>query len=132
MLMATTGIRLGALPTIRYRHLKLIESHNLYKIKIYANSADNAYYTFCTPEAKGYIDQYLESRRSRGEVITDKSPLLRNEFDDKDQDRLKILNPKPVSKHTIRKQFVGKRRSPNESRFSPLLQYSFDEFRSKL
>jgi hypothetical protein len=52
---------------------------------VYANSKSNRHYTFCTPESrKAIIDNYIEFRKSCGENITPKSPLLRREFDRND------------------------------------------------
>jgi hypothetical protein len=81
--MTTAGLR-GALPLLRVGHLIPVPKYNLYQIRVYANSKSNRHHTFCTPECRKSIDNYLDYRRSCGENITPKSPLLRQEFDRED------------------------------------------------
>jgi len=47
LLMASSGLRIGALPDIRIRNLEKI--NNIYKITVYEGS-NSQYFTFCTPE----------------------------------------------------------------------------------
>ena len=54
--MASSGIRIGALPGIRIRNLEKI--NNIYKITVYEGS-NSQYFTFCTPECTSYIDVIL-------------------------------------------------------------------------
>jgi hypothetical protein len=82
--MASAGLRMGALPLLRVGDLTPIPEHNIYRIRVYANSKSNKYYTFCTPECRKVIDNYLDYRKSCGENITSRSPLLRREFDKHD------------------------------------------------
>jgi integrase len=84
LLMCSSGMRLGALPLLKIGDLISVPNHNVYQIRVYANSKSNRHYTFCTPECKNAIDNYIEFRRSCGENITPKSPLLRREFDRND------------------------------------------------
>lgn len=56
LLMASSGIRIGALPGIRIRNLEKI--NNIYKITVYEGSSSQ-YFTFCTPECTSYIDDIL-------------------------------------------------------------------------
>jgi hypothetical protein len=44
----------------------------------------NRYHTFCTPECRKAINNYLDFIKRCGEHITEKSPLLRIEFDKND------------------------------------------------
>ena len=85
LLLASTGIRLGAIAELKIRHLtKVSEPNNLYslyKISIYENTKDE-YYTFCTPECAIAIDNYLEYRQKSGErIIRPDAPLIRERFD---------------------------------------------------
>jgi len=59
LLMASSGIRIGALPGIRIRNLEKV--NNIYKITVYECSSSQ-YFTYCTPECTSYIDAYLEIR----------------------------------------------------------------------
>ena len=50
LLMASTGMRIGAIHTLQISDLTKIPKWNLYKIQVYARSKHDKYYTFCTPE----------------------------------------------------------------------------------
>lgn len=77
LLLSSTGMRIGALPSIKIGDLEGIE--NLYKITIY--SGDNEeYFTFCTPECAKEIHEYLNFRTRRGEKITKNSYLIVRKF----------------------------------------------------
>ena len=76
LLMASSGIRIGALPGIRIRNLEKV--NNIYKITVYEGSRSQ-YFTFCTPECTSYIDAYLEFRTKNGENLNkDLSNFLNN------------------------------------------------------
>jgi len=80
LLMASSGVRVGALPTLVTGHLS--KRGDLYKIDVYKGlKGKGQYYTFCTPEAAKAIDNYLEFRERCGEKITPNSPLFRKDFD---------------------------------------------------
>ena len=76
LLMASSGIRIGALPGIRIRNLEKV--NNIYEITVYEGSSSQ-YFTFCTPECTSYIDAYLEFRTKNGENLNkDLSNFLNN------------------------------------------------------
>jgi integrase len=77
LVLASTGIRIGALQTIRVGDLEKID--NLYKITVYRGDREE-YITFCTPECAKEIDAYLDFRERRGEKITHDSYLLVRKF----------------------------------------------------
>jgi integrase len=79
LVLASTGIRIGALSTIRIGDLERID--NLYKITVYSGDKEE-YFTFCTPECANEIDTYLEFRKRRGETITQDSYLIVRKFSD--------------------------------------------------
>lgn len=84
LLMSSSGLRLGALPTLLIKHLQKMNSTHtpVYKISVYKGlKGKGQYYTFCTPECASAIDTYLEFRERCGEKITGDSPLLRKDFD---------------------------------------------------
>ncbi len=56
MTMASSGIRLGAIPDLQYQDLEPIE--DTYSIKVYARTR-HEYLTFITPEARLALDDYL-------------------------------------------------------------------------
>lgn len=66
LLLASTGLRIGALPGIKLKHLKrynLGNGHHVYRIVVYATSRKYRYITFCSPECAEFIDSYLELRK---------------------------------------------------------------------
>ncbi len=59
----------------------MTQRKDIYKIQVYARTKDS-HYTFCTPECKNAIDEYLYSfREVYGEAIQKDSPLIRETFD---------------------------------------------------
>jgi integrase len=84
LLMASTAMRVGALPGLRFEDLTYVPQYNLYKIEVYATAGKaDRYFTYCTPECRAAIDSYLDYRRRLGETITDKSPVIRELFNTK-------------------------------------------------
>jgi hypothetical protein len=79
-----------------------VDTHQIYQITAYANSKSSRHHTFCTPECRKAIDNYLDYRRQCGENITPKSPLLRQEFDREDIFEV-ANNVKPLTRFAIKK-----------------------------
>ena len=80
LLMSSSGVRVGALPSLTTGHLE--RRGDLYKIFVYKGlKGKGQYYTFCTPEAAKAIDNYLEFRKRCGEKIGPNSHLFRKDFD---------------------------------------------------
>jgi integrase len=94
LLLASSGMRRGALLTLRKKHLTYIEKYRLYKITVYPKAKER-YITFCTPECASEINSYFDYRTSCGEVINDDSPVIRDAFDRHNKTKAKC--PKPVS-----------------------------------
>lgn len=80
-LMASTGMRIGAIDGLNFGDLTEMPNYGLYQIMVYANSKRGHYYTFCTPECFEAINAYRKYRERYGEVITKDSPLIRDNFD---------------------------------------------------
>jgi integrase len=120
LLMCSSGIRVGAIPSLKLRNLEKIEKYNIYKITVYENE-DEEYVTYCTPECRMAIDSYLEYRRRHGEhSIKEYSPLIREEFNIHDQ--IRAARPKHLGVHTFLKliKSVGIRSGVIE--ISPVLE----------
>jgi integrase len=94
LLLTSTGLRRGAVPGIKRRHMKWIPEWKLYQITTYPK-AKQKYLTFCTPEAAKEINAYFTFREQCGEVLNDESPLIREEFDVDDIEQVK--NPRAAS-----------------------------------
>ncbi len=78
LLLASTGMRIGAIPSLQIRNLQ----DN--KIIVYQNAREE-YVTFMSPECKKAVDAYLDMRSRYGEKLTDDSPLIREQFDIRDK-----------------------------------------------
>ena len=85
LLMAFSGLRIGALPDLRLRNLEKIDS--LYKITVYEGS-NSQYFTFCSPECSSYINAYLHFRTMHGENLNKDSFLIREQFDISDLEQI--------------------------------------------
>lgn len=97
LLMSSSGIRIGGLPTLRLRHVEKIES--IYKIIVYEGT-NSEYFTFCTHECASFIDAYLEYRKRNGEKLDEKSFLIRDQFDITDLEQIRNRS-KGISISTI-------------------------------
>lgn len=120
LLMCSSGIRVGAIPTLKLRNLEKIEKYNIYKITVYENEVEE-YITYCTPECRIAIDSYLEYRRRHGEhPIKEDSPLIREEFNIHDQ--IRAARPKHLGVQSFLKliKSVGIRSGVIE--ISPVLE----------
>lgn len=98
LLLASTGMRIGAIPSLKLKHLTKVENYNLYQITIYENTNDE-YYCFCSPECANAIDSYIQYRERCYENVGPESPLIREQFDRDNPD--KARNPRHMSLHTL-------------------------------
>lgn len=93
LLLSSSGIRAGAIPTLVLGNLQ--DS----KLIVYQGSKEE-YFTFITLEAKKAIDSYLDMRARYGEVLDNKkSPLIREQFDIRDS--FAIKNPKIMKTNSL-------------------------------
>jgi len=69
----------GGLPELRLKDLSPLPKYGIYQITVYKKTRKQ-YITFCTPEARAMIDQYLDFRKRMGEKLTPDSLLFRHEF----------------------------------------------------
>ena len=87
LLLASTGMRVGAIPLLRVRNLEkvnLVQGYGeIYKITVYENDEEE-YVTYCTPECVKAIDDYLGMRSRYGEKLDGQSYLIRDQFDIRD------------------------------------------------
>jgi integrase/recombinase XerD len=76
--LASTGIRPASLidPVLRIKHLKEMP-HSCKAVRIYEGSKEG-YWAFLTPEASSSLENYLNWRKSKGELITPESILFQN------------------------------------------------------
>lgn len=91
LLFASSGMRIGAVQSIKLKDLQGP------KLTIYRNTSEE-YYTFISPECEKALKFYLDMRSRYGEKLTDKSFLIREQFDV----RSKIsTNPRQISRTAI-------------------------------
>ena len=90
LLLASTGVRVGALPNMTIGALTKVDldSSHLYKINVYEGEPEQ-YYCFCTFECAQMLDQYLGYRQRFSEVLKPTSPLIREQFDPNDSFQVK-------------------------------------------
>jgi len=76
--LASTGVRIGALPELKLKHLREMP-YGCKAVCVYPGDKEE-YWTFLTPEAVKSVDEYLKKRTSDGETITSESPLFRMSY----------------------------------------------------
>jgi len=111
LLLASTGMRIGAIPELRIGHLldtdpdpddeqnrnTSTSKKSKMKITVYQGSREE-YYTFITHECKNAIDLYLDFRKRFGEKLGPDSLLVREQFDIRNQTAIrKPTATKPYS-----------------------------------
>jgi integrase len=94
LLMASAGLRVGALPHLKKKHLTLM-LNGTYQIRVYAGTRDQ-YYTFCTPECAKIIDFDFKQRAKHGETITDGSFVIREKYNLRKANGASKPNLKPL------------------------------------
>lgn len=57
LLMASVGLRMGALPFLKIKDLQKIGKYGLYKVSV-SKKEQEQYTTFCTPECAKHIDTF--------------------------------------------------------------------------
>jgi len=87
--MSASGVRVGSFEELQMKHLESMPN-NCKSVKVYADSI-HEYYTFIHQEAVESLNEYLESRKRKGEKITDDSWVFCSPFD----------NAKPLPTRTI-------------------------------
>lgn len=132
LVMASGGLRLGAIPGLRMKDLEANDDYGIYKITVYPFSVKSHYTTWCTPEARKTIEEYIATRRRWGERITDDSPVFRIDYN-----IYKTATPKPITTHGIR-DFMGAlllrtglRRPPTEGitrRLEVMMDHGYRKF----
>jgi integrase len=102
LLMVSTGMRVGAIKSLKIKHLtRLHEQNNIGILSVYPESKDDKYNAIVTPECMASLDEYIEYRRKQHEKITEESDIIRDKFAafSKNTNR-----SKPLAELTINKQ----------------------------
>jgi len=101
LILSSTGCRIGGIPGLNVGNLEEIK--DLYKITIYENEPEE-YTVFCSNEARKSIESYLDMRRRYFEVITNDSPLIREQFDKRDP--FAIVHPRRVKEPLLARKLT--------------------------
>jgi integrase len=101
LLLASTGMRVGAVIKLRLKDLqpvKISDGLQIYQITVY-KKAKHSYITYCTFEAREAIDAYIEFRSRCGEKLHPESFLFRKVFDRRSP--LEVSIAKPITINVI-------------------------------
>jgi len=115
--MSTGAIRSGALPDLRMKDLKEFP-FGCYRVTAYSDDINEYYSAFVNREAKQDLNDWLQERKSKGEIITDESllfPTRKNPYEkctansiSQEWHRLRKqagINEKGVNTHAYRRRF---------------------------
>ncbi len=108
LLLASTGMRIGAIPSLRLRNIEKVSTDSglglaVYKITVYEGFKEE-YITFTSHECTLAIDNYLKFRESKGEKLTNNSFLIREQFDIKDP--FAISKCKETKRNTLTRKLI--------------------------
>jgi integrase len=95
LLLASSGIRVGAIPSLKMGNLQ----DN--KLTVYENAKEE-YFSFITPECRKAVDSYINMRSRYGEKINDESFLVREQFNR----RLMTAKQRPLKTITILSKLI--------------------------
>jgi len=122
-LLASTGVRVGAIPDLKLKHLKEMPS-GCKSVLVYEDSIEE-YTTFLTPEASKVLDEYFTKRRSDGEGLGINSPVFRTVY------QIGIQPTKSITKQAIENIVnraatnAGLRKNKKNGRYEVQLQHGF-------
>jgi integrase len=79
LLLSSSGIRIGSVEHLRWRHLQEVvhDGKRFAKLIVPEAKGGTGYVTFITPEAYEALLEYKKLRESEGEAISPDSPLIR-------------------------------------------------------
>lgn len=103
--MMSSGIRVGAWDYLRWGDVVPIEKDGKVlgaKIIVYRGEPEE-YFAFITPEAFEALKEYIEFRKSHHENITEKSWILRDEFDVAKSSRGLAIGPKKLKSSGLKR-----------------------------
>jgi integrase len=80
LLMVSSGCRVGAIPSLKWKHLERLPE-GIAKLHVYADSKRDCYWTLISPECVAAIDRYMAHRKEQlGETIKPESYLVRDAY----------------------------------------------------
>ena len=126
LLMASTGMRVGAIKSLKLKHItRLPPESTIGIVSVYPESKEHRYNALITGECLAYIDEYIDYRKKQHEKITEESYIIRDKFAtfSKNTNR-----PNSIGEETINKQmkFVLKKAGLQFEQLQP--DHSFRKF----
>ena|GEM_PF-318024 len=118
-LMVSSGVRIGALHTMKVGDLEKMKGHDIYKVTVYRGSRDE-YFTFCSPECFAAVNNYLNFRKQSGEIISAESWLFVRDFDPRDKEQ--VLHPVRLSYDAIKSRIRQLLIRANVAEYQPLTE----------
>jgi integrase len=124
----TSGIRLGAWDYLQWGHIKPVRMNNQIiaaKIIVYAGEEGDEYFSFITPEAYYELEKWMRYRKDCGEIIDEKSWVMRNIWNTKqgcnrglvsDPRKLKSSGIKRLMEDSLWTQGLRKKLEPGKRR----------------
>jgi len=91
--LASSGVRIGAIPDLKLKHLGDMPL-GCKSVLVYEDSIEE-HITFLTSEASKVLDEYLQVRKNDGEYISPDSPVFRTKY------RMGIEKTKPMSDKSV-------------------------------
>lgn len=79
LLMTSGGMRVGALPDLKFKHIKELPN-GMGTVSLYADSAKDHYFSFLNLECMTALKRWKEYRLGLEENVTDESFILRDHF----------------------------------------------------
>jgi integrase len=126
--MTSSGIRLGAWDYLQWGHIKPVRVNNQIiaaKIIVYAGEEGDEYFSFITPEAYYELEKWMRYRKDCGEIIDEKSWVMRNIWNTKqgcnrglvsDPRKLKSSGIKRLMEDSLWTQGLRKKLEPGKRR----------------
>jgi integrase len=96
LILLSGGMRIGSICDLHLRNAEKYQG--VYKFTLYERESEE-YFTFITHEATEALDNYLDMRKRYGEKLNPDSPLIREQFDVRDQ--FAAIYPKMVKTQTL-------------------------------
>jgi hypothetical protein len=94
LLMVSSGVRVGAMPSLRIKDIKKLDDYGIYRLSIYPDSKKSRYTTYHKPRScKKPLDAYSpELERIKARSLSQNRPYSGDEFA-KQRTNTKILRP---------------------------------------
>lgn len=101
LLMSSGGMRVGALPELRFSHIRKVEPYGIGLVSIYPDSEKDHYYTLLSLECMDAIEKYKQHRIRLGERIDENSYVIRDHYAHYSK---RANKPEPLKTSTIIRQ----------------------------